>query len=45
MHTPSHFVADEVVAELGIDPERVRAVHHGIPGIPDAGATSGQRRP
>jgi len=32
VHTPSRFVADEVVAELGVDPSRVRAVHHGIPG-------------
>jgi hypothetical protein len=35
VHTPSRFVADQVVAELGIDPERVRAVHHGIPAAPD----------
>jgi len=32
IHTPSHFVAQQVVAELGVDGERVRAVHHGIPG-------------
>jgi glycosyltransferase involved in cell wall biosynthesis len=32
VHTPSRFVADEVVAELGASPERVRVVHHGIPG-------------
>ncbi len=31
IHTPSHFVARQVVAELGVDGERVRAVHHGIP--------------
>jgi glycosyltransferase involved in cell wall biosynthesis len=31
VHTPSHFVADEVVAEFGASPERVRAVYHGIP--------------
>jgi glycosyltransferase involved in cell wall biosynthesis len=31
VHTPSRFVAEEVVAELGIDPSRVRDVHHGIP--------------
>ena len=31
VHTPSTFVADEVVAEFGVDPERVRAVHHGVP--------------
>jgi len=36
VHTPSQFVADQVVAELGIDPERVRAVHHGIP-LPPSG--------
>jgi glycosyltransferase involved in cell wall biosynthesis len=37
VHTPSQFVADEVVAELGVDPERVRAVHHGIPRLADTG--------
>ena len=31
VHTPSQYVADEVVAELGVDRERVRAVHHGAP--------------
>ncbi len=31
VHTPSRFVADQVVAEFGVDPERVRPVHHGIP--------------
>jgi glycosyltransferase involved in cell wall biosynthesis len=31
VHTPSQFVADQVVAELQVDPSRVRAVHHGIP--------------
>jgi glycosyltransferase involved in cell wall biosynthesis len=31
VHTPSQAVADEVVAELGVDPGRVRAVHHGLP--------------
>ncbi len=35
VHTPSQFVADEVVAELGADPRRVRAVHHGVDGAPD----------
>ena len=35
VHTPSKFVADEVIAELSVDPERVRAVHHGIPRGPD----------
>jgi glycosyltransferase involved in cell wall biosynthesis len=36
VHTPSRFVAEEVVSELGVDPSRVRAVHHGIPGARDA---------
>jgi glycosyltransferase involved in cell wall biosynthesis len=31
VHTPSAFVAAEVVDAFGVDPERVRAVHHGIP--------------
>ena len=35
VHTPSRFVSDQVVAELGIDPSRVRAVHHGIPPLPE----------
>jgi glycosyltransferase involved in cell wall biosynthesis len=34
VHTPSRFVADEVVAEFGADPARVRAVHHGVPQRP-----------
>lgn len=32
VHTPSQFVADEVVAEFAVAPEKVRVVHHGIPG-------------
>jgi glycosyltransferase involved in cell wall biosynthesis len=32
VHTPSRYVADEVIEELAVDPGRVRAVHHGIPG-------------
>lgn len=35
VHTPSRFVADEVVAELGADPARVRAVPHGVPQRPE----------
>jgi glycosyltransferase involved in cell wall biosynthesis len=35
VHTPSQFVADEVVLHFGADPERVRAVHHGIPRADD----------
>jgi len=34
VHTPSAYVAAEVVAELGVDPARVRAVHHGVPRLP-----------
>jgi glycosyltransferase involved in cell wall biosynthesis len=34
VHTPSQFVADQVIAELGVDPARVRAVHHGVPPAP-----------
>jgi len=36
VHTPSAYVAAEVVAELGVDPARVRAVHHGVPGLAGA---------
>jgi glycosyltransferase involved in cell wall biosynthesis len=40
VHTPSQFVAEEVVAEFGIAPEKVRVVHHGIPGhAPGPGVT------
>ncbi len=40
VHTPSAFVAAEVVEALGADPERVRPVHSGVPPLPapDAGA-------
>ena len=38
VHTPSSFVAAEVVDLLGADPERVVAVHHGVP--PIAAATT-----
>jgi glycosyltransferase involved in cell wall biosynthesis len=31
VHTPSRFVADEVVATFGADPGRVRVVYHGVP--------------
>jgi glycosyltransferase involved in cell wall biosynthesis len=33
VHTPSRFVAAEVVEVLGADPDRVRAVHHGVPPV------------
>ncbi len=34
VHTPSRFIADQVTAAFSIPPERVRAVHHGIPPVP-----------
>lgn len=39
VHTPSEFVAREVIEVFGASPERVRAVHHGIvaPPRPDDG--------
>lgn len=45
MHTPSEFVANEVVEAFGVDPARVRAVHHGIPVLPDAGSGPGPASP
>jgi glycosyltransferase involved in cell wall biosynthesis len=41
VHTPSRFVADEVVAELGVDPARVRVVYHGVPTAPGTAASPG----
>ncbi|MHB8670671.1 MAG: glycosyltransferase family 4 protein, partial [Acidimicrobiales bacterium] len=43
VHTPSAFVAAEVVSHFGADPERVVAIAPGIPGGPTAaaGATAG----
>jgi glycosyltransferase involved in cell wall biosynthesis len=41
VHTPSSFVAEEVVAEFGVDPARVRAVHHGVPELPTGGGDPG----
>jgi glycosyltransferase involved in cell wall biosynthesis len=34
VHTPSHYVAGEVVELLGVERRRVRAVHSGIPLLP-----------
>jgi glycosyltransferase involved in cell wall biosynthesis len=31
VHTPSRFVAQEVIDMLGADPERVRPISHGVP--------------
>lgn len=33
VHTPSEFVATEVIEYFQVDPSRVKAVHHGIPRI------------
>jgi len=44
VHTPSRFVADEVVELLGADPTRVRPVHHGVPPL-DARPVSEQAEP
>ncbi len=42
VHTPSRYVADQVIADLSVDPGRVRAVHHGIPlPTPDAARSPG----
>lgn len=35
VHTPSQFVAGEVVEAFGADPARVRAVAHGVPPLGD----------
>ena len=45
VHTPSSFVAEEVVAEFGVDPSRVRAVHHGVPELVPSGDGSGMALP
>lgn len=37
IHTPSAWVAEEVVEMLGADPSRVRAIHHGAPVVAGAG--------
>ncbi|MGH9102924.1 MAG: glycosyltransferase family 4 protein, partial [Acidimicrobiales bacterium] len=35
VHVPSEMVAGEVVELLGVDAERVRTVHHGVPTLPE----------
>jgi alpha-1,3-rhamnosyl/mannosyltransferase len=37
VHTPSAYVRDEVIELLGAPPERVRAVHHGVPTVDGVG--------
>jgi len=38
VHTPSTFIAEEVVEHFGVDRERVHAVAEGIPPLPDVAA-------
>ena len=40
VHTPSAFVAAEVVDLLGVEPGRVHAVAHGVPSTPSASGPS-----
>jgi len=42
IHTPSHAVRDEVVAELGLEPDRVVAVPNGV-GVPAGDPAVGRR--
>ena len=44
VHTPSKYVADEVVAEFGVERSRVRAIHHGAP-KPETSTTPQAPRP
>ena len=41
VHTPSAFVAAEVVELLGADPARVHPVHHGVPAAPGPPGAAG----
>lgn len=45
VHTPSSFVATEVVDLLGADPDRVVAVHHGVPPVAPAATPPDVPRP
>lgn len=42
VHTPSEFVAAEVIECFGADPERVRAVHSGVPERPAPPLSAGK---
>lgn len=42
VHSVSRFVADEVVADLGADPDRVVVVHSGTPSVPVADPAAGR---
>ncbi len=41
VHVPTRFVAEQVVAELGVDRDRVRTVALGVPDLGPAGADPG----
>lgn len=43
VHAVSQFVATEVVDHLGADPDRVVAIHSGVPPVPPADAQAGRR--
>jgi len=45
VHTPSAFVAAEVVEAFGVAPERVRAVHSGVPAPAAPGPTGNGTNP
>lgn len=38
VHTPSEFVRDEVLDAFGADPDRVTAIHHGVPPVETPGS-------
>ncbi|MCC7077619.1 MAG: glycosyltransferase family 4 protein [Acidimicrobiia bacterium] len=42
VHTPSQFVADEVRERISVEPDRVVAIHSGIPEVPDSRAGAGR---
>ncbi|HEV2361140.1 MAG TPA: glycosyltransferase family 1 protein [Acidimicrobiales bacterium] len=44
VHTPSEFVAAEVIEHFGADPARVVAVHHGVPTSDQAAGSGGSLR-
>ena len=43
VHTPSTFVADEVIERLGADPGRVVAIASGVPPVASADPSNGRR--
>jgi glycosyltransferase involved in cell wall biosynthesis len=42
VHTPSEFVRAEVVEQLGADPDRVVAIHHGVRATPSGDPARGR---